>query len=204
MTLTDLIGQVGTTLATTGWVEALAASTGILYLVLVIRQNRWCWIAAFVSTALYLYVFYAAALYLQALLQIFYLAMAIYGWLQWGGTGAATRAISRWPWRRHLIALAVIVPPAVAVAWLLARAVNSPAPYLDSLTTWASVFTTWLVARKILENWLWWLVIDSVIAVMCWQQQLYASALLYAAYLLLVLLGWRSWHRDWQSQAGAR
>jgi nicotinamide mononucleotide transporter len=203
MQAAELLASVGTALATSSPIELVAAATGILYLVLVIRQNALCWVAAFISTALYLYVFYAAALYLQALLQIFYLGMAVYGWWQWRDRGGGGLPIQSWAWTKHVFALAGILLFSAAVAWLMARAVNSAAPWLDSVTTWASVFTTWLVARKVLENWIWWFAIDAVIAMMCWQQRLYPSALLYASFLILVVLGWRTWRRDLRAQVVA-
>lgn len=196
---------IASALAATTPVEAAAATLGLVYVVLAIRQSAACWLAALVSTALYLFVFYRARLYMQAALQLYYVAIAVYGWWSWRH-GAAGRplAVSRASWRLQAAGLAGIVAATLASAGWLARESGSAQPYLDSLTTWASVFTTWLVTRKALENWAWWLAVDALIVVLCWQQKLYATMLLYVLYLGLVIVGWRAWHRDMQGQAAAR
>lgn len=198
----SLIARILDAWAATSGFEATAAALGLVYLVLVIRQNRWCWVAAFVSTLMYLWVFADARLYMQAALQGYYVAMAVYGWLAWRGReGRPALAVTRWDWRRHALGVAAVACATAASAAWLAVETDSAQPVLDAFTTWASVYTTWLVARKVLENWAWWLVIDALIAVLCWQQQLYATAALYALYLVLVVVGWRAWLVDWRRHA---
>jgi nicotinamide mononucleotide transporter len=177
--------------------EGTAAVLGVLYVVLAIRQHRACWLAALGSTALYCYVFFGAALYMQAALQVYYLAVALYGWRAWRGTSAAERLpVTRASWRLQAVAIVLVVAASATSAAVLARETGSKQPVLDSLTTWASVFATWLVARKKLDNWAWWFVVDSLIVVLCWQQRLYASMILYGLFLGLVVIGWRTWQRD--------
>jgi nicotinamide mononucleotide transporter len=108
--------------------------------------------------------------------------------------------VSRASRRVQAAGLAGILLASAASAALLARETGSTDPLLDSLTTWASVFTTWLVARKKIENWAWWLVVDALTVLLCWRGRLYASMILYGLYLGLVLLGWRSWYLDMQRQ----
>ena len=194
MNLAAFVTELQAAWSATAPVEAVAAVLGVLYVILVIGQHRSCWIVAFLSTALYLGVFYRAALYMQAALQVFYLVVAVYGWREWGRkpSGMAL-AVTRASWRVHGLGLAAVCAATAATATWLAHETHAPNPMLDSLTTWASVFTTWLVARKKLDNWMWWLVVDSLIAVLCWQQKLYASMILYAMYVGLVIVGWRSW-----------
>jgi len=184
--------------------EAVGAALGLVYLVLVIAQNRLAWLAALASTALYLVVFYRARLYMQAGLQVYYIAIAVYGWHAWRrrADGAAL-PVSRAGWRVQAAGLAAVLLASGASASYLARETGSAEPLLDSLTTWSSVFTTWLVARKKIDNWAWWLVVDALIVVLCWRGRLYASMILYGLYLGLVLLGWRSWYLDMQRQTRA-
>lgn len=193
----ELATQIAAAWAAASPLETGAAALGLVYLVLVIRQHPACWIAAFVSTVIYAWVFWRAGLRMQAALQVYYVAMAVYGWTLWrGGAARAPLPVTRASWRLHAAGLvAVLAATGVTAAWLGGNE-GAAQPVLDALTTWASVFTTWLVARKVLENWAWWLGIDALIAVLCWQQRLYPTALLYAAYLVLVVVGWRAWHRD--------
>ena len=179
--------------------EALGALFGVAYVVLVIRQHRACWLAALASSALYLQVFYTARLYMQAALQAYYIAIALYGWRAWrAAADGGTLPVSRASWRVQSFGLAGVVLASLVTAHWLARETGSREPMLDSLTTWGSVFATWLVARKQLDNWAWWLVVDALIAVMCWRERLFASMILYGLYLGLVLIGWRSWLLDMQ------
>jgi nicotinamide mononucleotide transporter len=204
VSLGEALAAVAAVSAGVSPVEAVAAVLGLVYLVLVIGQHRGAWLAALGSTALYLYVFYAARLYMQAALQVYYIAIALYGWHAWRRRpGGGELPVTRAAWQVQAGGLvAVVVVSALSAAWL-ARETGSPDPLLDSLTTWASVFTTWLVARKKIENWPWWLVVDALIVVLCWRGRLYASMILYGLYLGLVLMGWRSWYRDLQQQARA-
>jgi nicotinamide mononucleotide transporter len=200
--MSALLAALGAAWRATSAVEQVGAAFGLAYVVLAIRQHRACWLAALVSTALYLYVFAAARLYMQAGLQAYYVCVAGYGWWAWRRQPSApTLAVSRASWRLQLAGLAAVLAAAALSAAWLAHAAHSPAPYLDSLTTWASVFATWLVARKKLDNWPWWLVIDALIVVLCWQQRLYPSMILYILYLGLAVIGWRSWHADMKSAA---
>jgi nicotinamide mononucleotide transporter len=201
MSLSGSLGDLVGLLAAVPPVEAAGAALGVAYVLLVIRQHRACWVAAFASTALYLVVFWDARLYMQAALQVYYLGVALYGWLAWRqGDAGETLAVSRAPWRGQLVALVAVLVASFASASLLARETGSTQPLLDSLTTWGSVYATWLVARKRIDNWPWWLAVDSLIAVLCWRQQLFASMILYILYLGLVVVGWRSWQLDLKRQ----
>jgi len=183
--------------------EYLAVALAIAYLLLAIRENRWCWPAGIGSALLYLGVFYAAGLYMQAALQLFYAAMGIYGWWAWrpGTDGTTSLAIHRWPLRRHVVALAAIVLVSLASGGLLERYTQAASPYLDSFVTWAAILTTWMVARKLLENWLYWFVIDAVTLGIALEQGLYPTAALFALYLALVVAGWRRWLMAWERRA---
>ena len=202
--VTRLVAALRAAAAGTTAVEAAAVASGLVYLVLAILRDARCWIAAFLSTALYLYVFARAGLYMQAGLQVYYLLMAVYGWRQWRGGGDRPAAVvTRWGVAPHLIGL-LAVAAASALNWALLGRRAGAIPLLDTLTTWASVYACFLVARQVLENWAWWLVIDVLIAALCWRAQLYASAVLYLLYTVLVLVGWRAWWRDWRALGTAR
>ena len=202
MTLAGALAELAAVWAGVSPVEAVAAVLGLVYLVLVIGQHRGAWLAALGSTALYLVVFYRARLYMQAALQVYYLAIALYGWYAWRRQAdGAELPVTRVSVRVQAAGLAAIgLASAASAAWL-ARETGSADPFLDSLTTWASVFTTWLVARKKLENWAWWLGVDALTVLLCWRGRLYPSMILYGLYLGLVLVGWRSWYLDMQRQA---
>jgi nicotinamide mononucleotide transporter len=177
------------------WWELPAVALAVAYLVLAIRQNIWCWAAAAVSTLLFLYVMYRAGLYMQSALQLFYLAMAAYGWQQWrrGGPDGSALAVSTWPLRNHLVAIGGVLLLTAISGGLLTRFAASALPFLDALTTWGAVVTTFMVARKVLENWIYWFVIDMVSIGLYLARELYFTAALFAIYLVMVVIGYRSW-----------
>ena len=130
--------------------------------------------------------------------------MAVYGWYQWryGGRrhGAAELPIGVWPLKMHALAIGGSIALAAIVGWYMSRHTQAAFPYLDAFVTVASVVTTYMVARKILENWLYWLVVDSLALYLYWQRELYLYVGLFALYLVLVVLGLVRWHRDWRAQ----
>lgn len=184
-----------------GW-EVAAVALAIAYLLLAVRQSLWCWAAALASTAIYLVLFLDAGLYMESALQLFYAAMAVYGWSAWrsGGLRGSGLTVSTWPFRRHLFAVGTVLVLSAASGWALSAFTEARFPYVDSFTTWASVVTTWMVARKILENWGYWFVIDSVSIWLYVQRSLYLTAALFALYLVIVVFGYRDWHRDWAAR----
>lgn len=198
--MNELIEQARATSAA----EAIAAALGLIYLVLAVRRNLLCWLCAFVSTAIYLVLFAKAALYMQSLLQIFYLVMAVYGFIDWkkGRTDEAGVLIRTWSPTQHALAAVGVVIAALLNGWLLAHT-DAAAPYLDSFVTWGSVITTWMVARRVLENWLYWIVVDAVAAYLYFTQGLLATTVLFVIYLGIVVRGYIVWLREYRDQTKA-
>jgi nicotinamide mononucleotide transporter len=181
-------------------IEWVAAGLALGYLGFAIRQSEWCWAFAVVSALLYLVVFARAGLVMQAALQVFYVAMSIYGWRSWRGSASKPPlAVSRWTLPRHAIACSAVAVIAVANGWVITRgAANAWVPYLDAAIAWGSVLTTWMVARKVLENWLYWVVLDFAAALLAAWQGLAATALLFLLYTALAFRGYWQWRRDEQ------
>jgi len=175
--------------------EILAVVLAITYLVLAIRQNIWCWAAAAISTSLYLFIMYDSKLYMQSLLQLYYLGMAAYGWYNWRRPQAEGEElpVTTWPLRYHGFAIGAVLLLVFVSAGLLQRYSDAALPYLDAFTALGAVVATFMVARKVLENWLYWFVIDSVSIGLYLDRELYFTAALFAAYLVLVVIGYRSW-----------
>ncbi len=186
--------------------EAAAVALAIGYLVLAIGQNIWCWVAAFVSTSIYLVLMYQARLYMESALQVFYLGMAVYGWYSWRhGPGLDhSLPVTSWAPRQHAWGIAAILTLSLTSGAALDAWTDAALPYLDSFTTWGAIVTTWMVARKILENWLYWFVIDSVSIYLYVSRELYLTALLFAFYLVLIVFGYIAWRRELDGHRIAR
>ena len=183
--------------------ELAAVVLGVAYLLLAMRESLWCWYAAFVSTAIFLFIFWQVNLFMESALQIYYLAMAVFGWWQWqqGSRASGQLEISRWSRRQHFYAIGSVLLISLISGGLLAQYTDAALPFLDSFTTWGSVVTTWMVARKVLENWLYWLVIDGISIFLYLDRSLYLTALLFMAYLVIAVFGYRTWLRHYRQQS---
>ena len=184
--------------------EVAAAVFAISYLLLAIRQSILCWAAALISSALYCFIFFSVELYLESLLQIFYLAMAVYGWISWKGylrAESTSLEITSLSVQKNLIIIFTLALLTSVSGFALD---NDPTlDYLDAFTTWGAIIATFMVAKKILENWLYWIIIDSVAIYLYFEKGLYLTALLFAAYILIALIGYIAWYRDHRLKAAA-
>ena len=182
--------------------EIVAVIFAVLYLLLAIRQKIWCWFCAGVSTAVYVWLFADARLYMESALNVFYFAMAVYGWSVWrsGRDDSHELPVTVWPWRIHVTALGVIAILVVAMGTFLARNTDAAYPFVDSATTFAAIWATFLVARKVLENWWYWLVIDVVSIFIYWSRGLELTALLFVIYVIMIPFGLVSWMRSMRDE----
>jgi nicotinamide mononucleotide transporter len=178
--------------------ELAAVVLAIAYLLLAIRQQAACWPAAIASAAIYTVLMFRAGLYMESLLQLFYIGMAGYGWWHWlrGSTAGDGLAVVSWPPVFHVVPLLLIVVGAALTGTWLATYTPAAYPYVDSFTTWGAIVTTWMVARKVLQNWHYWFVIDSVSVWLFAQRGLWLTAALFVGYLVLILTGYRAWQRS--------
>ncbi len=186
------------------WVnlETVAVVLSIAYLILAMKENSLCWYCAFFSTAIYVWIFGDVSLYMESVLNIYYMVMAVYGWYQWqrGGDNQAGLEISRWSLSEHSIAIALILIATLISGYLLTANTDARLPYLDSFTTWASVITALMVARKIIENWLYWVVIDTVSIFLYLDRGLYQTTALFVLYIILAVAGYIIWTKKYREQ----
>lgn len=186
----------------TSALEAISVSTGLAYALLAVKRSRWCWVAGAISSSILAYLAARGRLPMQATLQVYYVAMSFYGFWRWSGQeGKAARAVTTWPLRAHFTAwLFILGLSALSSRWLAAET-QAAWPFLDSLTTWASLLATWLVARTKLENWLYWIAADSILVFLLIKQEMVFVAALFAAYLVISLIGFVTWSRNYRQHA---
>ena len=182
--------------------EFVAVVFGIISVLLSVRQNIWSWPTAIVNVGLYAFVFWRAGLYSDMGLQVVYFLLSLYGWYEWlhGGANRSELSVSRASARVWLTAI-----PTAIVFWLaLARYTSTlpgvALPHLDSALTTLSLVAQWMMTRKILENWILWIIADLIYVPMYVYKHLPVTALLYAVFLLLAVLGLRRWWRSYQRQ----
>jgi nicotinamide mononucleotide transporter len=178
--------------------EVVGVVTGLLGVWLMTRQKIWGWPVLLVSSAVFTVVFFRARLYAAMGLQFVYIGLVAYGWYQWlhGGSGRGPLRVTRVP-RRVALALAAAgtVVTAVLGTWLDMRT-DQALPYADAFATSFSLAAQFMQARKYLENWAVWFVVDIVYVGMVRTQDLGLTAVLYAIYLVLAVLGFRDWRRS--------
>lgn len=177
--------------------EILAVALALLYLLLAMKENIWCWVAGFCSTLIYLFLFYQHQLFSETLLQIFYLAISIYGWWQWRKIDGINdeKIVTTLSWQHHFSIMAGGAILTYILGTFTFTYLNAALPFVDATTTVFAVITTYLVTQKKLENWLYWIVIDSISIYMYWYKALYLTALLFVLYVVLSVLGYQAWKK---------
>jgi nicotinamide mononucleotide transporter len=182
-------------------VEMLGVVFGLLYVWLAVRENVWCWPAGLANAALFLVVFSQARLYGAAALQAVYFALSVYGWRQWlrGGERHGRLRVSRTPlvWALGLAGFTGVTT--VALALYFQHRTADALPWSDAATTAASLAGQWMTTRKWLESWVVWIGVDAVYVAMYVSQRLHPTAVLYAVFLVMAVLGYREWRSSMQA-----
>ncbi len=177
--------------------EWAAVMLALVYLVLAARNDIRCWIWGGLSCAFWAWAAFSLyKLYVDALLQVFYVLMSVWGWYSWKQGGETGRPITRMRRKEHLGLLFGGSLLSLLVGYLFARYTDAALPYLDAFTTVFSVLTTFLVIYRKLENWLYWLVIDSLYVYQYGSRGGYLFALLFVLYLVLAVAGYFKWRKN--------
>ena len=143
---------------------------------------------------MYFFVMLTAGLLMEAALQIFYLIMGLYGWSQWKRKASSQSSnIKTWTLQQHFSALSLLFVAVVCFGYLLTANTNAVSPYIDSFTTWGAILATYMVAKKVLENWIYWFVVDFVSVFLFLSRELYPTAILFVIYLIIIVFGYKAW-----------
>jgi nicotinamide mononucleotide transporter len=173
-------------------IESVAVFFSILYVILAVKERIWCWGAAAISVILYIYICYTAQLYPETGLQVFYLLIAFYGYYQWNKNDS-TLKIQQWTTTKHLLILLLGALLTFLMGFYFTIYTNAAMPLVDSFTTVFSVFATYMVTKKVLGNWLYWIVIDAVSVYLYFSRDLHLTSLLFIVYTLIAIFGYFSW-----------
>ena len=211
-------------------VELIAVFMALMYVILAAKGNIWCWPAAFISTILYTAIFYDVYLLMDSLLQVYYMVMAVYGWYCWQQANNSNKAnkvlqidndtnassqknlndknktpnntiiIETWALQTHVYIIVLLSVTSLLLGWLMANYTQADFPYFDAATTVFAVFATFMVTKKILENWLYWVVIDFVSIYIYIEKGLTPTAVLFGLYVVLATYGYFQWRKNYQQQ----
>lgn len=179
------------------YIEILGVLLGLLYIWLEYRANVWLWLAGIVMPALYIFIYYRSGFYADVGISIYYILAGLYGWISWKRrpAGKSRVLIGRTP-RRYILPLIVILALVSAVLIsILINFTDSTVPYGDGFTTALSVVALWMLARKYVEQWLVWVVVDAVSAGLYLYKGLYPTGGLYLLYSVIAVFGYFKWKR---------
>ena len=184
--------------------EILGVITGVIYLWLEYRASIYLWITGIIMPAIYILVYYEAGLYADFGINIYYLLIALYGWFVWKtgftlfGKKRTTEQelpISRTPRSAWLWVTAAYIIAQLFIAWLLINYTDSTVPWADSFTTALSIVGMWMLARKYIEQWWVWCIVDVASSTLYIYKGLNFTAILYAVYAIISIFGYYKWKR---------
>lgn len=173
------------------FIEFLAVIFSIAYTVLITYESILCWSAALVSSLLFIYLCYKKKLLAETTLHIFYFAMGIYGWVTWGL--ASTFEVISYGFQTNMLLILTCFLLILPTGYLLKKYTQAKLPFIDSFTTIFSFMATFMMIHMVLENWLYWVVIDSVSIFLYAKRGLILAAGLYFIYTLLAINGYINW-----------
>lgn len=179
--------------------EIIGTIVGVIYLILEYRASIHLWIAGIIMPAIYIFVYYQAGLYADLGINIYYLLIAIYGWITWKWGNRLKNEkqpellITHMKKRFYIPLTSIFITAWVLIAYILENFTDSNVVILDSFTTALSIVGMWMLARKYVEQWLTWIVVDVVSAGLYVYKELYFTAGLYAVYAIIAIFGYFKW-----------
>ena len=189
--------------------ELAGTIASLVYLYYSIREKAWLWPWGIAASAVSLLVFYQSALYADMGLQVYYVTISVYGWLYWisGQSSSNDKSVPIKLLNKRLLLKLLLVGAALYLLLLVALLkipmmvdiASSELPYLDALTTAASIVATWMLARKYIHHWVFWVMINTVSMGMYLYKGLYFYGFLFLVYTLGAIVGYREWKRIMQA-----
>jgi nicotinamide mononucleotide transporter len=180
------------------WTEILGFLTGAASVLLAVRQSAWTWPVGIANNIFFLILFWTAKLYADAILQIVYIVISIFGWWHWvrGGAGHTELLIGRTTVRAGIVFVIVTTASTALLSAVLSRFTDSAVPLGDGVTTALSLTAQYMLSRKVLENWWVWMTADMIYIVLYCYKSLYLTAVLYALFFAMCIAGYTGWRKS--------
>lgn len=184
-------------LVATTLLEYIAVIFGILSVWYASRENIWVYPTGIINVGLYIFIFITAKIYAQALVQVFYLVLSVYGWYNWvhHPSEDGQTAITRLDLKGWALSIGLVIVGTILFYFLLSRYTDSPVPLIDSFTSSIFFVTMWLMAIKKAENWLGWIVGDLILVPLSISQHLAFTSIQYIVFLVIAVSGWIEWNK---------
>ncbi|HEY9559620.1 MAG TPA: nicotinamide riboside transporter PnuC [Anseongella sp.] len=180
--------------------EIAGVVCGLLYLLLIIKENIWCWLFGILASAITVFLYIEHKLYLEAGLNFFYILAGIYGWIFWARHQNANHQtpVTGWIPRYHAIALSSGILLAIALGQIMAQHTDSPRPFIDAGLTVFSFIATYMEARKILSTWYYWFILNAASVWLQVDRELYFYAALSVFYTFMCIKGYLEWKKSYK------
>ncbi len=200
----EILTSIWNGILETSLTEWIAVISGIIYVLLAGKKHIACWFFAMVSTSIYIYLCFSNQLFVESGLQVFYLIMAIYGWVKWNQDQSEALPIRRWKWSFHVINILISTAVTLLLGYLMGEFTSQQSPYLDAFTTVFSLAATFMVTQRVLENWLYWIVIDIALGVLYASRELYLTGVQYIVFAIIAVFAFYSWRKYYSVQRSQR
>ncbi|SEF67221.1 nicotinamide riboside transporter PnuC [Parabacteroides chinchillae] len=193
-------------LSSVNFLEYFGVITGLLYLILEIKQHRAMWVVGFLTSLVYVFVFFFSKIYADMGLNMYYVGISIYGFWQWTrkknkflpeeNKNSSERIIYRHLTPKLAVGVGIALLTIFIMIWyVLNNFTDSPIPIGDAFTTAVGIVATWMLARRIIEHWIFWIVVNFVSVYLFYIRGLYPTMFLYICYALLAIAGWHTWKK---------
>lgn len=197
----DILQNIKNGFFNTSITEWLGVLSGIFYVILISYKKISAWIFAFISSAIYVYLCFYSNLFLESGLQLFYVVMAIFGWFKWKKDNIENEnQIIRWNIRIHSINILISGSLTLIIGYIFDKYTAQANPYTDAFSTIFSLIATFMVAKKVLENWIYWIIIDTVCIYLFASRGLYLTSLLFLMYTIIAFFGYFAWRKQFRLQ----
>lgn len=177
--------------------DITASAFGLAYIILATKQNNWCWPAAFISSSLYILLFISSKLYFDAVLNGYYVIMAVYGFWSWNKSSKETILKVNWgSLNQNLIGFFLCGFISFTLGFFANNFTDADFAYADAFTTIFSFYATWLITQKRIENWIYWIIIDFVALKLYIEKGLFFTSGLFVLYLRFAVFGYFEWRKE--------
>jgi nicotinamide mononucleotide transporter len=180
------------------WIEVLGFVTGAVSVAFAVRESAWNWPVGIANNVFFFILFWKAKLYADALLQVVYVIISIYGWWNWlrGGVSHSKLPITKTGLRTGLVLLLATVLASAVMTAVLRRFTDSQVPLWDGVTTALSLTAQYMLSRKLLENWWVWMTADIIYILLYCYKSLYLTGFLYALFFAMCIVGYVGWRKS--------
>jgi nicotinamide mononucleotide transporter len=184
------------------YVEVAAVITGLLYITYTINEKKLLWLFGIISSGLYIWIFYNSGIYAYAVLYIYYVVIGFYGWYNWSKKPKeklnSTESLSIHKASKSYLwcCISLTVLLTIPLYYLLKNYTNSDLAFADAVLTSGGLVATWMLTQKIIEQWLFWIIIDILSFSVMLYKELYPSAILFLVYTLLAVKGYTEWRKE--------